>query len=128
MFLNYGFQQILDIIRTTNNTVTVLSDSKLLEYYYLSAFLVKPAFDYLINTIESAVNIMASDWTNSTISLLCVQSVILLVIFIILLYAMIHYKEKYNHYSIFYTVLPLNLRKENEDLKSYVKELTKFID
>ncbi len=100
-----------------------LNDPQWVMYYYQAAYLVKPSFEYLQRVIEEALSRNVESWKAVAMGLFGV-----LIGYCVLALAMKLFFMRYDiamnvQYSSFYTILPVQLRLVNEQLRDYMKHI-----
>ena len=99
-----------------------------MEYYYLSSYLVAPSFSFLLSTIEDTIIIQKSQVNTNSLWVGCALIAYCLVALLICYFVLLYAKTQDLHYSSFYSILPLVMRENNQELKEYVKQIMKITD
>ncbi len=124
MFLAVG----ANVTFAKQSSTDAVNGANFLDYYYQSAFLVKAALGNLASEIQLN-NIEECDtWKLRILWMLCAFLVYLVLYMIFVLSYSFHRRNQQDHYTIFYTVIPKELRTKSDELRRHVKHLVKMAD
>ncbi len=131
-FVMYGMRQAEEntasFITNGSSVGCEPNTGSFLDYYYQSAYVVKPATEYMITLLQDKTESWYSSWKTWRIWV----SALLLAYLVLLVVGMVAWvlrlSGKYRHYSTFYTVLPKRIRDKSEPLAEHVRELVRAAD
>ncbi len=129
-YIAYGTQQIMEKINTflAGKLLSGKERVDFLNYYYQSAFLLKPAMESLNIVLNNSIKNKCKDW-EITFYWVLAALLLYLVVYIAIMAGYTNIaKNEYSHYSIFYTIIPKEMRAQNAALREHVTKLIKISD
>ncbi len=104
------------------------NDGGFLSFYYFCAFMLKPEIEYLTEKLQGSIESKQSNW-KTTQTWMTIGLLFYLLLWAVGMVIWIFYlRNKYGHYTAFYTMLPKRIRERSESLKTHVADLISAAD
>ena len=131
--MSYGLQQVIE------SSDTYLADNQslhmntangfnFLDYYYQSAYVLKPALQSMHELMSQVIDLRYDKWQSTFLGIIGGLAIYLVIYVTVMISSMAYLKKRQGHYSVFYTIVPKEMRERNNALREYVTQLIKVTD
>ena len=136
--MTYGLQQVIESAdsyiessgNSTNKTIHLKLDSgfNYLDYYYQAAYLIRPATVSLIKLVNQAITLGFNNMDSMLMWMIGGLLIYICAYVTIMISYILYLRKEQGHYSVFYTIIPKEMRLKNDALRKYVTQLIKITD